>query len=183
LAGENRVHRLHGGEPLAELGDADRHDGDAEHAAERAARVGVQGSQFVDGAGEFVAVVVAGTKHDLRVDLDLVVGQFAQLGQDGFRPFATQHLAAHVGIGGVNAHVERRQALLQNTRPLLLGDVGERDVVAVQETQPVVVVLDVQAGAANPSGCWYKKQKTHLFLQMWMRSNRSSANVRPRSSS
>ncbi|CAB4365633.1 unannotated protein [freshwater metagenome] len=47
----------------------------------------------------------------------------------------------------MNADVQRRQALGDDTFEVGLGEAGERGEVAVQERQAVVVVLEVQAAA------------------------------------
>ena len=56
-------------------------------------------------------------------------------------------LAADVGVGGVDAHVQRRQPLGDHPLEVGLGEAGERGEVPVQERQAVVVVLQVQAAA------------------------------------
>ena len=53
----------------------------------------------------------------------------------------------HVGVGGVDAHVERRQPLGDHPLEVGLGEAGQRGEVPVEERQPVVVVLQVQAAA------------------------------------
>ncbi len=55
--------------------------------------------------------------------------------------------AADVGVGGVDADVQRRQPLGDHPLEVGLGEPGERREVPVQERQPVVVVLQVQAAA------------------------------------
>ena len=54
---------------------------------------------------------------------------------------------AHLGVGGVDADVQRRQALGDHPLEVGLGEAGQRREVPVQEAQPVVVVLQVQAAA------------------------------------
>ena len=58
---------------------------------------------------------------------------------------------AQLGVGGVHGDVERRQPLRLDARELGLVEIGQRDVVAVQERQPEVVVLDVEALAHAPA--------------------------------
>ena len=65
---------------------------------------------------------------------------------DGAPPVA-QHAGAHVGVGGVDRDVERRQALVDHPLEVDLREPGQRRKVAVEERQPVVVVLQVQAPA------------------------------------
>ena len=59
-----------------------------------------------------------------------------------------------VGIGGVDAHVERAQPLGDDPLEVGLGEAGERGEVPVEERQAVVVVLEVEARAAGPGGSW-----------------------------
>ena len=53
--------------------------------------------------------------------------------------------ARTVGVGGVDADVERRQPLGDHPLEVGLGEAGERGEVPVEERQPVVVVLQVEA--------------------------------------
>src|SRR3989441_6131962 len=48
-------------------------------------------------------------------------------------------------VGRVHGDVERREPLLDDALERRLVEIGERDVVAVEERQPEVVVLDVEA--------------------------------------
>ncbi|PYM06608.1 MAG: hypothetical protein DMD82_08270, partial [Candidatus Rokuibacteriota bacterium] len=52
---------------------------------------------------------------------------------------------AQLGIGRVHRHVERRQALVDDPPERGLVQIGQRDVVAVEEREPVVIVLHVEA--------------------------------------
>ena len=52
-----------------------------------------------------------------------------------------------VGIGGVDADVQRRQPLGHHPLEVGLGEAGEGRVVPVEERQPVVVVLHVERSA------------------------------------
>ena len=85
-----------------------------------------------------------GAEHDLRVDIDPVVGQFADLRQNGGRLAAAEEHSAEVGIGGMHGDIERGEPLFQNARPLLVGEVGERDIVAVHEGEAEIVVHQVE---------------------------------------
>ena len=96
---------------------------------------------------EHGAVVDAGTHDDLTTHLDPVVEQRPQPAQAHPAPRVAQHAAADLGIGGVDAHVERRQPLGHDPLEVGLGEAGQRREVAVQEAQPVVVVLEVEAPA------------------------------------
>ena len=119
--------------------EPDRHDGGGRH-------VRIERRQLAHGPLEVGAVVEAGTEHHLRVHADPRLREALEARQDlGRHARAAEQLPAQRGIGRVHRHVERRQPLLDDTRELRFLQIGERDVVAVQERQPEVVVLDVEA--------------------------------------
>ena len=97
------------------------------------------------GVVESVAVVDPGADHDLAVDLDAVVEQGPQPAQAGRPPTVAQHAGPDLGVGGVDAHPQRGQALGHHPLEVGLGEPGQRGEVAVEKRQPVVVVADVQA--------------------------------------
>ena len=65
-------------------------------------------------------------------------------------PRLAEQTVPQVGVGRVHRDVQRRQPLLLDAGELRLREVGQRDVVPVQERQPEVVVLDVEA-LAHPA--------------------------------
>lgn len=97
-----------GGGPHArfgvELRDAERHDAEA----------GELGHEIED-AGERVVehgpVVEPGTAHDLPVDLDPVIEERPEPAEARAASAVAQQVVAHLGIGGVDAHVDGREAL------------------------------------------------------------------------
>ena len=91
------------------------------------------------------AVVHAGAQHDLAAHGDAVVEQGPQPAQAHPATRVLQHARPQLGLGGVDADVQRRQALGDHPLEIGLGEPGERGEVAVQEAEPVVVVLQVQA--------------------------------------
>lgn len=80
--------------------DAERHDGDIH-------QFGVLVEHAAQGVVEEVAVVQAGTHHDLAVHLDPVIEQRSEPAQAGGAAAIAQHVGAGIGIGGVNRHEER----------------------------------------------------------------------------
>src|SRR5581483_7038068 len=126
-------------------GEPHRHDGDRGDAR-------VELPELPDAPGQVRAVVEAGAEHDLGMHPDPAGGQpphaLHQVTADRRR--APQEEVAHDRIGGVDRDVERREPELQDALDLALREVGQRDVVAVQEGEAVVVVLDVEA-LAEPS--------------------------------
>ncbi len=99
------------------------------------------------GVRQHLAVVDVGAHHHLAVHGDAVVEQRPQPAQARSASAVAQHPRPHLGVGGVDADVERAQALADHPLEVGLGEAGERGEVAVEEAQPVVVVLLVQAGA------------------------------------
>jgi len=107
------------------------------------------------------AVVQAGAHDDLAVHLDAVVEQGSQPAQAGGAPPVSQHLHAHLGVGGVDRHVERAQPLGHHPLEVRLGEAGERREVPVEEAQPVVVVLQVEA---LPQARWQLVDEAELAV-------------------
>ena len=111
----------------------------------------VSSGYSVEDAGERVverlAVVDPGAHDDLAAHLDAVVEERAQPAQARRASRVAQHPRAQLGIGGVDADVQRRQPLGDDPLEVGLGEPGQRREVPVQEAQPVVVVLQVQAPA------------------------------------
>ena len=131
--------RAQRGQPLAVAREPHGHDRGRRH-------VRIERRQLAHGPLEVGAVVEAGTEDHLRVHADPRLRKALQPRQDlGRHARAAEQLPAQRGIGRVHRHVERRQPLLDDARELRLLQVGERDVVAVQERQPEVIVLDVES--------------------------------------
>ena len=127
------------GEALAVAREPDGHDGGRRHR-------GVERGQLPDGARQVRAVVPVGAQHDLGVHPDAGLGEPLHPRQDlrGAARLAEQP-AAERRVRRVDGHVERRQALLDDARQVRLVEIGQRDVVAVEEREPEVVVLHVEA--------------------------------------
>ena len=90
------------------------------------------------------AVVDARTQHHLRIRLDADVRQPAQLLADVGRGLIAEQVAPQFRLRRVHGDVNRRESLLRESLPVRVGEIGERDEVAVKEAQAIVVVLDVQ---------------------------------------
>ncbi len=110
---------------------------------------------LVENAGERVvepcSVVDSWAHDDLATDLDAVVEQGPQPAQARRAPAVAQHRRPQLGIRRVDRDVQRRQALGDDPLEVGLGEPGQCREVPVEEAQPVVVVLEVQA-AAHPLG-------------------------------
>ena len=122
---------------LGRHGGADRDNRDVLHRR-------MQRRQVADRAVERVAVVDAGAEHDLRVRLDAERAEPAQLLADIGRGLVAEQIAPQLGLRRMHRDVDRREPLLFEPLPVVLGEVRERDEVAVEEAQPVVVVFHVE---------------------------------------
>ena len=84
------------------------------------------------GLFQLLAIVHAGAQHDLGVDLDAG-------GHDGLEHVhaslgvAAHHTAADVGAHGVDRYVHGTHVALDDVLHVLVGEVGERDEVALQK--------------------------------------------------
>ena len=100
------------------------------------------------GLFQLLAVVHAGAQHDLRVNLDAG-------GHDGLEyvhaalGVAAHHTTADVGAHGMDRHVHGAHVALDDVLHVLVGEVRERDEVALQKAQAIVIVADVERGAAT----------------------------------
>src|SRR5439155_770002 len=98
------------------------------------------------GALEGRAVVPARAEHDLGVHADPRLREALEPREDlGGDARAPEQRVTQRRVGRVDGDVERREPLLDDALERRLVEIGERDVVAVEERQPEVVVLDVEA--------------------------------------
>ena len=153
---EPRLPRVHGADDGARFRDrvrphlrlaavrahAERHDAErrqlrkaVEHAEQRVV--------------EHRAVVDAGAHDDLAVHLDPRAQQQLEPAQAGRAPPVAQQPCSHVGVGRVDAHVERAEPLADDPLEVGFGEPGQRREVSVEKRQAEVVVLEVEA-AAHP---------------------------------
>ena len=99
------------------------------------------------GLFQLLAVVHAGAQHDLCVNFDAG-------GHDGLEyvhaalGVAAHHTTADVGAHGVDRHVHGAHVALDDVLNILVGEVRERDKVALQKAQAVVVIANIKRGAA-----------------------------------
>ena len=105
--------------------------------------------QIAHGPVQRVAVVHAGAEHDLRVRLNSHRRQTAQLFADVGSAAVAQHSPAQLELGRVDRDVQWAEPLLLEPLPVVLAEVGQRDEVAVQEGEPIVVVLQIERAAQS----------------------------------
>jgi hypothetical protein len=78
-------------------------------------------------------VVHPGADHDLAVDLDAVVEQEPEPPQAGGAPPVAQQPGPQVRIGGVDAHVEGAEPLVDDPLQIGLGETGQGCEVSVEK--------------------------------------------------
>ena len=94
---------------------------------------------------QLLAVVHAGAQNDLRVNLDAG-------GHDGLEyvhaalGVTAHHAAANVGAHGVNRYVHGTHVAVDDVLHVFVGEVCERDKVALQKAQAVVVISNIERG-------------------------------------
>ena len=99
------------------------------------------------GLFQLLAVIHAGAQHNLRVNLDAG-------GHDGLEyvhaalGVAAHHASADVGAHGMDRHIHGTHVALDDVLHVLVGEVRERDKVALQKAQTVVVIANIERGAA-----------------------------------
>ena len=114
---------------------------------------------IAQGLFQLLAVVHAGAQHDLRVDFDAgchdgLEHVHAALG------VAAHHAAADIGAHGVDRYVHRTHVAVDDVLHVLVGKVRERDKVALQKAQAIVVVANVERGAAALGQHGHKAEHT-----------------------
>jgi len=108
---------------------------------------GMKRGQVRNRAVKMRTVVAARCEHGLRVDFDVHLGQPRQVFHDLPGAGIVHQPDAHIRLGRVNGDVEWAEVLFRDARPIAFIQVGEGDVIAVEERETVVVVLDVERPA------------------------------------
>ena len=107
---------------------------------------GMEMGELAHRALELRPVVPFRHEHDLRVHHDARLGQPLHDGQElTADPRLAEEPVAEGGVRGVHGDVERREPLRLDARELVLLEIGQGDVVAVEKRQAEVVVLHVEA--------------------------------------
>ena len=94
-----------------------------------------------------VAVVPAGADHDLPVHDDARLAEGLDIVQGTGGVLVAQHGAVELGVGGVDGDVDGADVQVDDPLDFPLRQVGQGDVVAQQEAQPGIVILEIQGGA------------------------------------
>ena len=127
-------------ELFAELREPDGDDGDAVHR-------GVHLLKILHGAQKLLPVIEAGAADDLAVHNDACLCEAAHDIDALPGSFIAQHLAAQLGIRRLDGYVYGAYVQGDDAIDLARGKVRERDIVAEQEAQARVVVLEIHGFA------------------------------------
>ena len=101
--------------------------------------------QVSEGAAQLIAVVDAPAEHQLAVDGDAALHQTGQVLEHLARPLVGQHPDPELGVRRMDGDVDGRDVHLDDAVDLVVLHIGHGDIVAEQEGQPLVVVLEVEA--------------------------------------
>ena len=76
---------------------------------------------------------------------------------------AAHHTTADVGAHGMDRHVHRAHVALDDVLNIFVGKVRERDEVALQKAQAVVIIADVERGTAALGQHRHKAEHTGVY--------------------
>ena len=134
FSGAPGVHGLQLCQTLSVFGDAHGHQGAGGELHLR---------QVPEGAAKLVAVVPAGTDHDLPVHHDARLTEGTNIVQAAHGIFVSQHGTVELGVRGVNGDIDGADAQVNDALSLPLREIGEGDIVALEEAEPGIIVLKV----------------------------------------
>ena len=92
---------------------------------------------------EFFTIVIPRHQHQLTVDVQPRLRKAIEVPQRIPGKAVVHHLAPQLRIGGVHRHVDGADVHLDDALQVVIGEVGQRNVVAEQEGQTAVVILKV----------------------------------------
>ena len=110
------------------------------------------------GAIKLLAVVKSLAKNNLRRYFDICIGKSFDIPKHLARTLVFHHLAAKLGICGMNRDIDRRNMHLDDAVDIRVGHISQRNVVSVKEGKAGVVVLKIQA-LSQPLGKLVDKAK------------------------
>ena len=129
----------------AEAGEPHRYHRRGQH---RRPVASAERRQIPEGPLQGLTIVEIRADHHLGMDLQPPLREPGELIAQQGGPGIHQQTAAQFGIGGMHRDIEGREPLLLDPLPVGGGEIGEGEIGAVEKAQAVVVVLEVEAGAA-----------------------------------
>ena len=127
-------------EPLTKLRQADRHDRHAVH-------LRIERREVTHRALQLRAVIQAGAADDLAVHGDAAVGKAAHDLERLARARIAEQKRAQLRVRGVHGDVDGADVQVDDALHLALGQVCERHIIAHEEAQARIVVLEIQRWA------------------------------------
>ena len=107
----------------------------------------VQAVQIGERPVQHLAVIDARTAHDLRMEAQPRLGKAREPLHEPARRAVAHHLCAHLRIRGMDGDIQRADAPAEDALQLLLRNVRQRHIIAHDEREAPIIVLDKQAGA------------------------------------
>ena len=135
----------------SELGQADRHDRDAQDGLAKPQQVRQRAVQMR-------AIVHPWQEHYLGVEMQTVVTQPGQFVHQRWLLCDAEKTVAEVLFGGVDGYVQGREPLFDETVPVSGLQVSEGYEIAVEEGITVVVIPDVEGGTQTRRQLAYKTE-------------------------
>ena len=114
--------------------------GDCRHALHHRGQL----QQVSEGAAQLVAVVDATAEHELTVQLDAARRQPGQIVEHLAATLVGQHPYPQCGVCRVDRDEDWADMHLDDTVNFVVGQVCQRDIVAEQEGEPLVVILKIE---------------------------------------
>ena len=109
--------------------------------------LGVQCLQLPHRLQQRLPVVQPGAADDLAVHDDAGLGKAAHDLHTFSRSWVAQQLTAQLRVGGVDGDVDGADVQGDDALDLPPGEIGQGDVIAQQEAEPGVIILEVHGGA------------------------------------
>ena len=122
-------------EMLPEFRHAERHDCNRLHRRHHRKEVG---KRLV----EIVAVIPCRTQHDLAVHRNACFAHLPEIFQRLARFFIAEHFAAELRIGRLHRDIDRHMHF-DDALDIMVGQVGQRDIAALQKGKARIVVLEI----------------------------------------
>ena len=122
-------------ELFAEFRHAERHDRDALDCRHHAEQIGERLMQIV-------AVIPCRAEDDLTVHRHAGIGHAAKIFQRFTGFFVAEHFIAQQRIGRLHGDIDRHMHF-DDAVNILVGEVGQRDIAALQKGEPGIVILEI----------------------------------------
>jgi hypothetical protein len=124
--------------------------------------IGTQGGQILDGLLQGKTVIQAGTDHHLQVHLDVSRSQPPQLPEDIRGLGIIQEKTPKAQVAGMNGDEEGAETLFRDPAPIPFREIGEGDIIAMEEGETIVLILMVEGAAQARGHLIHKTEKAPI---------------------